>query len=70
MFGFLQQPEDSPAEQQSTELFNASSPRFITAAVFSGSLLILASVAGLIYEMCRDKSHEGSFKTAPPRQLP
>lgn len=63
MFASFQEPDDSPGVQQSTELFEATSPRFITAAIVVGSLLVLASVAGIVYEIRRDKSQKGLYKT-------
>lgn len=62
MFASFQEPDDSPGVQQSTELFEATSPKFITAATVVGSLLVLASVAGIVYEIRRDKSREGLYK--------
>ena len=62
MFASFQEPDDSPGIQQSTELFDATSPKFITATIVVGSLLVLASAAGIAYEIRRDKSHEGLYK--------
>ncbi|XP_020624893.1 uncharacterized protein LOC110062358 [Orbicella faveolata] len=52
----LKEPDDSPAEQQSTSLFAVSSPQFITAVIIIAGLLLLACVLGIIYERCRKKT--------------
>ncbi|XP_074632381.1 uncharacterized protein LOC141890705 isoform X2 [Acropora palmata] len=59
----LKEPDDSPGVQQSTELFESTSPKFITAATVVGSLLVLASVAGIVYEIRRDKSQEALMQS-------
>lgn len=52
---FLREPDHSPAEQNSTELFSITSPQFIIAVSIIGSLLILACVLGVVYERRRKK---------------
>ncbi|XP_078352309.1 uncharacterized protein LOC144637005 [Oculina patagonica] len=49
----LKEPDQSPAEQQSTDLFLATSPKYITAVIIMSSLLLLVCLIGLIYEIRR-----------------
>lgn len=53
---FLREPDHSPAEQKSTELFSITSLEFITAISIVGSLLILACVLGIVYDKRRKKT--------------
>ncbi|KAJ7374219.1 hypothetical protein OS493_007293 [Desmophyllum pertusum] len=52
----LREPDQSPGEQQSTGLFDANSSQFITAVIIFTTLLALAWVLGIIYEIRRKKT--------------
>lgn len=56
----MQEPDFDLAEQQSISLFNVKSARYVSTIIIIMTLLLLACMLGIIYELRRRKISSGN----------